>query len=582
MATVSATETASTSDASKARRPWSIAAYLLALALITLVPSFVFAGILMQRNHQAQENTIETLILATTRSLVQAVEREINANITTLRVLATTPALHQGNFRAFHAYGRLALENTRANLFVVNSDYSTLISTSAPFGEPLPRSADLESIRRAFERNDVEITDLVRGSLSSEWVYNILLPVNLGPYGRKIIALNQRADNISQALLTNKLPDGWSTALLDADGQIISASFGAGGTGEIFTRFNALSQPFSVRWQRITTDEGTYQAVIQRSGLTGWRLVSWAPVEVINRPLLDAVLSLVAGAVVLAALIIITLYWVTRRIGSSVRGLARDAKRLGRGESVVAKPYPVAEIADVSQALAEASAQRRSAEAEVRFLMRELAHRSKNQMTVIAAMAKQTARGEEDVAHYVQNFEKRIMGLARSTDLLLTHGRAGVELKELLTHHIAPFGPSDGERLKLTGDVVRLNAQAAQIMGMAAHELSTNAAKYGAFSTEKGRLEVSWTVIEDHLAFRWREHSETKPDAAETQDAQGEQAERKGFGTTVLNSMVGGALGAKVERVLHADGMEWRFDIPMSALHPDYAGSAASEDKAAE
>jgi hypothetical protein len=134
MATLSATETARTSDASKARRPWSIAAYLLALALITLVPSFVFAGILMQRNHQAQENTIETLILATTRSLVQAVEREINANITTLRVLATTPSLHQGNFRAFHAYGRLALENTRANLFVVNSDYSTLMSTSTPFG----------------------------------------------------------------------------------------------------------------------------------------------------------------------------------------------------------------------------------------------------------------------------------------------------------------------------------------------------------------------------------------------------------------------------------------------------------------
>jgi len=572
MATLSETKAASTpAKAGKGRQPWSIAAYLLALAFITLVPSFVFAGILMQRNQQAQEATIETLISATTRSLVLAVEREINANITTLRVLETSAALHQGDFRAFHSYAQTALASSRANLFIVNEDFSTLMSTDASFGEEVPPIADLESIRRAFETDAVVITDLVRNPVTQDWTYNILLPVDLGPYGDKIIALNQRADNIAQALLTNRLPDGWSSALLDADGQVIAASFGAGGTGEIFTQFDALNQPFSTRWQQVRTDGNAYQTVIQRSGLTGWRLVSWAPVEVITRPLLDALLSLVAGSIILAALIIVTLFWVTRRIGSSVRGLARDARRLGRGESVEAKPYPVAEIAEVSQALAEASAQRRSAEAEVRFLMRELAHRSKNQMTVIAAMAKQTARGEEDINHYVQSFEKRILGLARSTDLLLTHGRVGVELKELLSHQIAPFGPADGERLKLVGPLVRLNAQAAQILGMAAHELSTNAAKYGAFSNDKGRLDVTWTIGGERLAFRWREHTQAPSDPPLEKAEQDKPPERNGFGTTVLKSMVGGALGANVERVLHADGIEWRFDIPMASLHPDYA-----------
>jgi len=543
------------------RRPWSIAVYLLALALVTLVPSFLFAGTLMVRNQDAQEQTVETLIVATTRSLVQSVEREISANITTLRVLATSDSLHRGDYPTFHAQTTRALEATNANLFVVNPDMTMLLATLRPFGEPLPAPASAEAARRALETGEVVVTNLILGAISQDWVYNILLPVDLGEEGTKIIGLTQQADNISRTLLTNRLPDGWNTALLDEDGQIIAASYGGGVTGEDFSAFDAMSQPFSTGWQRVTSSEGDFMTVIQRSGLTGWRLVSWAPTAVITRPLTEAFLSLIAGGIVLACLIVLALIWVTRRIGSSVRGLARDARRVGRGEGVEAKPYPVTEIAEISAALAEASAQRRSAEADVRFLMRELAHRSKNQMTVIAAMAKQTARGETDVQHYVQNFERRIFGLARSTDLLLTHGRAGVELKELFTHQIEPFAPGESERVRIKGPPVRLNAQSAQTMGMAAHELSTNAVKYGAFSNDSGSLDISWTVEDDTLHFVWHEDS----GGPVTHAGDGE---RIGFGTTVIKSMVGSALNAVVERHCHERGIEWRFAIPLASLDP--------------
>src|SRR5690606_30617512 len=134
-----------------------------------------------------------------------------------------------------------------------------------------------------------------------------------------------------------------------------------------------------------------------------------------------------------------------------------------------------------------------------------LAHRSKNQMTVIAAMAKQTARGASTVAEFVQSFEKRIHGLASSTDLLLAHGVAGVDLRELLSRQIDPFCPVDGERVLLTGPAVRLNTQAAQILGMAGHELATNAVKYGAFAGDHGLLAVSWQRREGRLLLSWRE-----------------------------------------------------------------------------
>src|SRR5215217_6390274 len=71
----------------------SIVYYLVALALVSVVPSVLFAGVLIQRNQAAQEDTVETLIVATSRSTVQAIEREVLANVTTLRVLAASPLL---------------------------------------------------------------------------------------------------------------------------------------------------------------------------------------------------------------------------------------------------------------------------------------------------------------------------------------------------------------------------------------------------------------------------------------------------------------------------------------------------------
>jgi two-component sensor histidine kinase len=105
---------------------------------------------------------------------------------------------------------------------------------------------------------------------------------------------------------------------------------------------------------------------------------------------------------------------------------------------------------------------------------------------------------------------------------------------------------------------MRLNMQSAQIIGMAPHELATNAVKYGAFATDVGSLRVAWTRTPDRVQFLWRELVPSLPP----------RAERRGLGTTVLENMVGRALGAEVNRVIHDDGIEWSFSIPTEALDP--------------
>lgn len=535
-----------------------IAVYLILLALVALVPAFIFSAVLLARNNEAQQKVVETLVTANARAIVQSVDREIVANLTTLRVLSTAPELLDGNYAEFHARVSEALAGTGAYLYLVDDQLVSFLSTRMPMSEQRRTPiGDTETARRALDTRDVAVSDVVLGRVSQQWVVNILLPIY--PEGRPpmILGFNRSAVQLSSVLLANRMPDGWNVALVDSRNNVIATADGTLAVGSAFPVSNAAAIP-SGGWREMLLNGNSDLLVAQQSLLTGWTVVAWAPRDTVTRPLADAFWSLLAGGVLLAALVVLVVYWVSVRISRSVRGLESDAKRLGQGQPVEARAFPIAEIETVSNALGEASRRRQAAETEVRFLMRELAHRSKNQMTVIAAMAKQTARGANSVPEFVQSFERRIFGLARSTDLLLAHGVAGVDLRELVTNQLDPFCPVDGKRVTISGPPLRLNAQSAQILGMAAHELATNAVKYGAFAREGGKLDISWTANPDRLLFRWHETG-YRPNS---------DTVRRGFGTTVIENMVGRSLGAEVERTLYDDGFAWDFRIPLQGIMP--------------
>jgi two-component sensor histidine kinase len=541
------------------RPPRPIAVYLFVLALVALVPAFAFSAVLLQRNNEAQERVVEALITGSARSIMQAVDREVFANISTLKVLATTKTLEEGDLQSFYNQVRTALDGTNTYVYALDSDFYTILSTRREFGAAPVLSSDIPSAQKALETRDVVVSGLVIGSVSRNKVFNVLFPVFTGKLAPLVLGISRDAISIETALLSDKLPDGWNVAMIDTAGTVIAASQGAGESGEHFRLAEIAALDTTPGLINLRADGENFRATVRKSFLTGWTLVAWAPAAVIGKPLMDAVWSLAVGGLLLAAIVVLVVYWVTLQIGRSVRGLEAEAKRLGAGQPVTARDYPISEIATVSSAIEEASKRRQQAETEVRFLMRELAHRSKNQMTVISAMAKQTARGADSVPEFVQNFEKRIFGLARSTDLLLANGAVGVDLKDLIHGQLDPFTPDDPKRLTLEGPSTRVNMQAAQILGMAVHELSTNAVKYGALRSNTGTLSVTWVLDGLTLNLRWRETVTpfTPP------------AERRGFGTTVLESMVGRSLGAEVKRTVHEDGLEWTFAIPVSAIDPN-------------
>ena len=550
----------------RSRRPLPVALYLLALMLVILIPALIVALVLLNSTNDAQEQVVESLTNATVQAMGQAVDREISGMATTLRVLSSDPSLAGGDLEEFHRRATVALAGTGSYLIGTDANAQQLLNSRVEFGSPLGPSSDAATSSRAIERGRPTISGLFFGQVAQTWVYNVWLPLP-DDQPVRLLALTQNARDLIPVLQSRELPQGWNAALVDGSNTVIAST-----TGDEFAIGDTLPMRRNLEdttsgWTEEQLHGETVVTSEWRSGLTGWRIIAWASASSVKRPLGESLLQLAAWGLVIAVVASLIAVFIAQQLSRSVRGLRLDAQRLGRGEAVFERHYPVAEIDEVSKALVQASRQRQTAERDVRFLMRELAHRSKNQMAVISAMAKQTARGATDVPRYVEGLERRIMGLARSTDLLLAHGRAGVSLRELVDLHLAPFRPQEAGRVTIDGADLRINPQGAQILGMAMHELAVNATQYGAFADERGKLTLSWDEDEDLLAMRWRE----------TLSVPLKASERAGFGTTVLRSMVGGALGAKVERHEHADGVEWTIDIPMTALDPAFAAVRPDE-----
>jgi PAS domain S-box-containing protein len=191
------------------------------------------------------------------------------------------------------------------------------------------------------------------------------------------------------------------------------------------------------------------------------------------------------------------------------------------------------------------------------LLMREINHRAKNMLSVVDAIAHQTAtRTRED---FIDRFSERIQALAANQDLLIRNAWHGVEAEDLIRAQLAPFADLIGSRIAVRGPKLRLKAVSAQAIGLAIHELATNAGKYGSLSTERGRVDVSWGIANDTLAMSWTER-EGPPVSA---------PQRRGFGTTVMQEMAERTVGGAVELDYALSGLTWRLICPAAnALEP--------------
>ena len=238
--------------------------------------------------------------------------------------------------------------------------------------------------------------------------------------------------------------------------------------------------------------------------------------------------------------------------------VCKDGKQLNVSVNVSPIRNAQGEILGASTIFHDITARVQAQERE-QLLLGEVNHRAKNLLSLVQVIARQTA--SSDPVNFAKRFEERILALAASHDVLVQSNWRNVPLDELIVSQLQHVGSGDSRRIKRRGDPLEVNAAAAQAIGMALHELATNAAKYGALSSQDGQVEITWSTngesnSPEEFSLVWAE-SGGPAVVAPT---------RKGFGSTVIERILGLRVNGQVSMEYHPSGLVCSIRCPVSLL----------------
>lgn len=226
--------------------------------------------------------------------------------------------------------------------------------------------------------------------------------------------------------------------------------------------------------------------------------------------------------------------------------------RAARGELL----YIVRVVQDITE--------RKASERRQKLLIDELNHRVKNTLATVQSLAAQTARGAPTPADFREAFEGRLIALSKAHNQLTDHHWESVDLREMLSASLAPYAGAGPERIVLRGEDFVLRPRAVLTLAMVFHELTTNAAKYGALSAQGGSVEIRWQPMlsEDGsrtmLQLEWIEQG--GPAVVEPA--------RRGFGTKFIEGSIA-ADGGSVRLSFDPAGLRCEISMALDTVSAD-------------
>lgn len=214
-----------------------------------------------------------------------------------------------------------------------------------------------------------------------------------------------------------------------------------------------------------------------------------------------------------------------------------------------------------------AAVERARSDTRRHLLINELNHRVKNTLATVQSIAAHSFKlGEPEAAR--ASFEARLFALSRTHDVLTRENWEGADLRDIVEEALAPYRRDKVERFRIEGEPLQLPPRVTLPLAMALHELSTNAAKYGAFSAETGHVRVCWNVAETsegpQLTLQWQE----------TGGPPAQPPTHKGFGSRLIERGLTRELGGEVLLDYRASGLlcVFRFPLPEAeTVHYDNA-----------
>jgi len=534
-------------------RPQRVRTYLALFALALVLPLLAVAFFGLNRMAAIEQAQIERRVMQIAQNLRFVVDRELDRALVTLETLATSSELRTGNLNAFHDQAVLALKPAKAAIVLIDTSYRQLVDTLKDYGADLPPTSDPATAQRVIDTGKPQISNLFRGSINGLPVFNVEVPVfDEQKRIRHVLIMSFQAAFIADVLSEVTLDPQWLTGVTDSNGIILARSQ---------KQDDYVGKPLPPElFEQTKHGGGVYPAIniagervlraTVRSERAPWFVSATVPrdhaQEPYNRSLSFAVLLVTMALILGGALAYIFARLMARPLDTAILAAAA----VGRGKDVQPVRTSLAEANVLIATLEKASKDLTERAQHADFLVRELAHRAKNQLAVVKGMALQTARQSATVDAFIGQFDRRIQGLAQSQDLLLRKHWRGAWMHDLIRAHLEPFGAEP--RTQIGGSPVFLDTTAVQNVGFALHELATNASKYGALSTDRGRIVVAWSLLADGaVRLEWSEH-----------DGPRAHQRREGFGHRVMTELVPRALNGSCKLDFTPQGVRWELTIP--------------------
>jgi two-component sensor histidine kinase len=558
---------------------WSIRRRLMLVAIGVVLPFLILSAGIGWKLTSYERETRRDAIMLSVRALMKAVDAFLIKQIAIAETLAKSPALLADDMVAFRQDAERARPGMSGGWVVLSTaEGQQILNMVRPTGEKLPtrNPAMMEVHRNALQSGQPQVSNIIAGRYVKRPIVTIEIPVVREGKPSLVLSVLMDPKMFLQLFEQQQFAAGWLAGLIDRDGNFIARSRDHdNNVGKPASEgFRAAARGSLEGWNEVRSVEGTPVANGHvTSPLSGWVMGLAADKETFEAPIRNTIwLVGLAGGVAMVLSMFLAL-WAARRIIEPIKRIEDGAHALLDRKPLTFSKTGMLEIdraldafTQTASALEQHEKDRDEREAHVHLLMRELSHRSKNLLAIVLAIARQTARQTTTFPDFETRFNARIQALADAHDLLVEQQWVGATLDDLVKAQLAAFGM---ERVVTSGEPMMLKAEAVQNIGLALHELATNASKHGALSVPAGRVHIGWQPIEGGerpggLRVTWRESG--GPPVVEP--------ERQGFGRFVLERVTLNALG-RGSLEFPASGLIWTCEIdPEHIVGPATRASA--------
>jgi hypothetical protein len=293
--------------------------------VVVLLPMTTLAGVLLIRSAISERAALEARLLQVASDLADDLDRELSNLITTLKTLATSPALQANDLAAFHAQATAAVAGWGAIFLVDPESLQQVLNTLVPWGTPLPKTGDAATVTRVRDTRRPQVSDYFVGVVSQQPTFNVDIAIVQGDNVRYVMLLGLEPAHLLPILEAQKLDAGWISVIVDRQGVVLARSH---------NQAHVSGKSYSIFGQDLTIDsrglvvsqtvEG--QHVLRagaRSQVAGWLAMVSIPIVVAEAPLRRSLQQWGAAAALALCIALGAAWWFGRALERPMRAASK-------------------------------------------------------------------------------------------------------------------------------------------------------------------------------------------------------------------------------------------------------------------